>query len=133
MTERMKNIDVAVIYDLWNEYSDAVNDGDFERWITLWAEDSLRVPPSDFGPRQFGKDEIWAAMQPLFESSKQKMIINAEGIEVFGDKAYSYGTFEVSVIPKGGGDTLTIAGNFLTVFAKQDDGSWKIAIDTWNH
>lgn len=133
MTERTKNINVALIHELWNEYAAASNAADLERWLALWAEDGLRVPPSEFGPRQFGRDEIRAVMQPLFESfAESKITINPEGIDVLGSKAYSYGTFELYLVPRDEGEPQTVNGNFLTILVKLADGSWKIAIDTWN-
>jgi uncharacterized protein (TIGR02246 family) len=125
--------DVANVEAVWDEYVAAANDEDTERWLALWAVDGLRVPPSEFGPRQFGKDEIRAVMNPAFAAFDNVITIDSEGIEILGEKAYSYGTFELSLTPKEGGDTLTLIGNFLTILGKQEDGSWKILIDTWNN
>ncbi len=124
--------DVAKVMAVWDEYAAAVNDGDFERWIALWLDDGLRAAPPSMGPRQVGREQIRAAMQPMFESSNQTAIITPEEVQVLGEQAYSYGTFEIAVTPKEGGDTMVLNGNFLTILEKQDDGSWKIAIDTFN-
>jgi uncharacterized protein (TIGR02246 family) len=132
MSERMRNIDVGLVYELWNEYAAAVNAGAFERWISLWLDDGIRMTPSSFGPRQVGKEQIQAAVQPLFDSSDLTATINAEEVQILGERAYSHGTFEMTVTPKGGADTLVLNGNFLTILEKQGDGSWKIAIDCFN-
>lgn len=124
--------DAAKIQEVWDEYTAAVNAGDFERWIALWSDAGLRLPPPATGPRQVGKEQIQAAMQPMFNSSNQTATINAEDLQILGDRAYSYGTFEITVTPKDGGDTLVLNGNFLSILEKQDDGSWKIAIDCFN-
>lgn len=125
--------EVAKIEQVWDEYMATVNEGDIEGWLALWADDGMRVTPSDFGPRQHGKDEIRAAVEPLFAVLDIEMTIDSEGIDVLGEKAYSYGTFVMSSTPKEGGDTGTINGNFMTILEKQEDGSWKILIDTWNY
>jgi uncharacterized protein (TIGR02246 family) len=125
--------DVAKIEDVWDAYTVTVNEGDTEGWLALWADDGLRVTPSDFGPRQHGKDEIRAIMEPAFAALDIEISIDSEGIEVLGEQAYSYGTFTMSSAPKEGGDTATINGNFMTILEKQEDGSWKILIDTWNY
>jgi uncharacterized protein (TIGR02246 family) len=124
--------DVAKVQEVWDEYAAAVNAGDFERWIALWIDDGLRLPPPVLGSRQVGKEEIQAAMQPMFDSSDQTAIINVEDVQILGDRAYSQGTFDITVTPKEGGDTLVLGGSFLTILEKQDDGSWKIAIDCFN-
>jgi len=50
-----------------------------------------------------------------------------------GDRAYSHGLYGFSMTPKAGGDTTKVTGKFLTIFQKQADGSWKIAIDCFNY
>lgn len=125
--------DVAKIEGVWDAYTTTVNEGDAEGWFALWVEDGLRVPPSDFGLRQHGIDEIWANMEPAFAALNMEISINSEGVEVLGEQAYSYGTFTLSTTPKEGGETATVNGNFMTILEKQEDGSWKILIDTWNY
>ena len=56
MMERMRNIDVGLVYELWNEYAAAANDGDMARWLSLWSEDGIQMPPG--APRRVGKAEI---------------------------------------------------------------------------
>jgi uncharacterized protein (TIGR02246 family) len=125
--------DVAKIEEVWDAYTTTVNEGDTENWLALWAEDGMRVTPSEFGPRQHGKDEIRAVMTPVFAALDTEISIDSEGIVVLGEQAYSYGTFVMESTPKEGGDTGTINGNFMTILEKQEDGSWKILIDTWNY
>ena len=52
----MRDIDVALVYELWNEYAAAANDGDMARWISLWIDDGIQMPPDV--PRRVGKEEI---------------------------------------------------------------------------
>ena len=131
--ERNLVSDVAQIYQLWKAYANAINAGDFERWIALWADDCLRAPPSEDGPRQYGKEKIRALMESGFASSRREMTINTEAVDILGEKAYSHGTFTLTINTDEGGDTVTKIGNFLTILEKQVDGSWKILIDTWNY
>jgi uncharacterized protein (TIGR02246 family) len=130
--ERSIVSDVAQIYELWKAYAEAVTAGDFQRWIALWTDEGIRLSPPDLGPRQVGKKEIRAVVQPLFDSSTLTAAINTEGVQILGGQAYSHGTYVITVTPKEGGDTMTLKGNFLTIFAKQADGSWRIAIDCFN-
>ncbi len=124
--------DVAKIQEVWNEYAAASDARDFERWLALWVDDGLRMAPSDFGARQVGKEQIRAVMQPAFDLFDQTGSINSLEIQVMGEWAYSHGAFEIMTTPKGGGDTMVQTGQFLTILVKQDDGSWKIAIDCFN-
>lgn len=132
MTERMKNIDVALVYELWNEYAAAANDGDLERWLSLWTDDGIQMAPD--APARIGKEQIQAAMRPRFDLfNTSSMVINTEEVRMQGDRAYSHGTYRFEMTPEDGGETIRYSGKFLDIVVKQADGSWKIAIDCHNY
>ena len=132
MTVRMKNIDVALIYELWDEYAAAANAGDFVRWMSLWIEDGIQMPPDV--PSRVGKAEIRKEMQPTFDLfNTSKMTIQTEEVRILGDRAYSHGTYTFDMTPKEGRETKSYSGKFLDILEKQVDGSWKIAIDCHNY
>lgn len=129
--ERIQVADVIQVYELWNEYAAAMTAGDMERWLSLWIEGGIRMPPG--APRRVGKEQIRAEMQPRFDLFNTNMTVNPEEVRVLGDQAYSHGLYAFTMTPKGGGDTAEVSGKFLTVLEKQVDGSWKIAIDCFNY
>ncbi|MCP4535853.1 MAG: nuclear transport factor 2 family protein [Chloroflexi bacterium] len=131
MIERVQIADVAQIYELWNEYAAAATAGDMERWLALWVDDGIQMPPG--AERQVGKKQIRTEMQPRFDLFDQKMVIDLEEVRILGDRAYSHGTYEFALTPKEGGETSNGSGKFLTILAKQTDGSWKIVIDCFNY
>ena len=49
-----------------------------------------------------------------------------------GDLAYQRGTFTVAVTPKAGGETHNTSGNFLRIYRRQPDGSWRRVRDMFN-
>ena len=131
MLERIRVADVAQVYGLWSEYAAAAMDGDLERWLALWIEDGIQMPPG--APGRVGKAEIRRGMQPLFDLfDTSKMAIHTEEVRILGERAYSHGTYESEMAPKGGGETKNHSGTFLDILEKQIDGSWKIAIDCRN-
>ena len=131
MSERLKYIDVALIYDLWNKYATAFNDGDLDRLASLWADDGIQLAPC--APPRVGKEQICKAMQPLLERFiTSKMTIRTEAVQIFGDRAYAYGTYTFEGILKKEEESMCYSGEFLDILAKQADGSWKIAIDCHN-
>ena len=130
--ERTKNIDVALIYELWDECATAANAGDLQRWISLWSDDGIQMAPDV--PLRIGKEQIRDAMWAAFDLfDTRNMTIHMEEVRVLGDWAYSYGTFTFEMTPKGGGKTTNCGGKFLDILVKQADGSWKIAIDCHNY
>jgi uncharacterized protein (TIGR02246 family) len=132
ISERMKYIDVALIYDLWNEYATAVNNGDLDRLMSLCADDGIQLAPC--APPRVGKEQICEAMQPLFDRFiTSKMTIHTEAVQIFGDRAYAYGTYTFEGILKKAEESMCYSGKFLDILAKQADGSWRIAIDCHNY
>lgn len=131
MLERSQVSDVAQIYKLWNEYAAAVTAGDMERWLSLWIDNGIQMPPD--APRRAGKETIRAEMRQRFDLFDWRMAIHPDQVQVLGDQAYSYGVYEFVMMPREGGDTSEGTGNFLTILQRQIDGSWKIAIDCFNY
>jgi len=131
MLERSQVSDVAQIYKLWNEYSAAITIGDLERWISLWTQDGIQMPPD--APRRAGKETIRAEMQPLFDHFDWQMSVYLAEVQVLGDQGYSHGSYEFVMTPREGGESIEGTGKFLTILQRQIDGSWKIAIDCFNY
>ena len=130
--ERNMVSEVAKVYELWNEYAAACHAGDFERWLSLWTDDVIQMPPDV--PRRVGKDQIRKAYQPSFDLFDfSNMIINTDEVRILGDQAYSHATYTFDMTPKEGGETTSYSGKFLDILEKQVDGSWKIAIDCHNY
>ena len=132
MQERVLVTDVAKVYQLWNEVAAAMNAGDMERWLALWVDDGMQMPPD--APRRVGKAEIRRGMRSQFDLfDTTKMVVHMEEVRILGEWAYSHGSYEFELVPKGGGETKHYSGNFLDILEKQVDDSWKIAIDCHNY
>jgi uncharacterized protein (TIGR02246 family) len=129
--EREMVSDVAQIYDVWKAYGSAVYEGDLNRWLALWIDDSKRLAPN--APASVGLEQIRIAVEPLFELFDFEAFgVNPDEVQILGDQAYSHGTYGFSMMPKAGGDVIEDRGKFLTILEKQVDGSWKIAVDCFN-
>lgn len=112
--------DEAAILEIWSAYSAARVAGDAETWLGLWDENGIRMPPGvpavDFATFAPGTPE-------RFANPPASMEIKPEEIVVTGDWAYSRGTFTVND---------AVEGKFLTIFRRQDDGTWRIYRDAFN-
>lgn len=128
---KMESSAAKEISELWKEYVAAATAGDLERWINLWTEDGIQMPPD--APRRVGRALIRAEMKPLFDLFNTRMAIYPDETQVSRDQAFTHGLYEVAMTPKEGGDSLEFKGKFLTILRKQADDSWKIAIDCFNH
>ena len=131
MSEMVKYVDVASIYRLLDAYATALNDGDLDRWMALWINEGVLMAPDS--PPRVGKEQIWEAIQPLFDGFiTSSMVIHTEKVQILGDQSYAYGTYTFERIPKEGGVRMSYSGKFLDILAKQADCSWKFAIDCHN-
>ena len=132
MFERAQVADVAQVYELWLEVAAALNNGDLERWLALWSDDGIQMPPG--APRRQGVAEIRKELQSLFDSfDLSEMAIQTEEVRILGDWALTHGTFTFGRTPREWGETKRYTGSFLDVLKKQVDGSWKIAIECFNY
>lgn len=123
--------DIATFKEWGNQYAGAVTAGDMDRWISLWTDDGIQMPPDT--PARFGKEQIRAAMQPLFDLYHTNMTVNCEEARVAGDRAYARGTYTFVMTSKEEGKSIEGTGKFLTILERQLDSSWKIAIDCFNY
>jgi uncharacterized protein (TIGR02246 family) len=122
--------DVAAISGLWKAYASALGDGDLDRWLSLWIPEGIQMPPG--APKRIGMQQIREGNSPLTDLFDSVLDIVPDEIRILGDHAYSHGNFEYTMTPKEGGDAVSGQGKFLTIFVRQADGSWKIAIDCFN-
>jgi uncharacterized protein (TIGR02246 family) len=118
------------VQDIWKEYSASLNAGDLERWLALWADDGIQMPPGE--PALAGKERIRKRNSGLLDQFKLDMGIANEEVRVAGDWAFARGTYKASLIPKQGGAPVPINGKYMTILARQGDGSWKIYRDIFN-
>jgi ketosteroid isomerase-like protein len=66
---------------------------------------------------QFKFDEHWMPVETVVD----------------GDLAYQRGTFSVTASPKSGsGPSRTTRGNFLRIYRRQSDGSWRMSRDMFS-
>jgi ketosteroid isomerase-like protein len=59
---------------------------------------------------------------------KVSWVASKAEVAASGDLGYTYGTYTDQLKTKSGRDT-TIYGNYVTVWKKQPDGSWKFLVD----
>lgn len=125
--------DVAQIRELYDEYAVAMDVGDFERWISLLADDCLQMAPD--APPRVGTEQLRAVYQPAFDQYNYDNIVYTEEVrvQILGDWAYAHSTYTFDMTPKEGGETMNLSGKFLEILKRQADGSWMIAIDCHNY
>ena len=125
--------DITAIEEMLNQYGVACNTGDFDLWISLWADDGIQMPPG--ATARIGKAQILEAMKPLFDQMTLDIAITSiEETKVYGDLGLTHCNYTLAVTPKAGGETIIAMpdGKALTLYERQTDGSWKIVYDCFN-
>ncbi len=125
--------DIAAINEILNQYAVTCNTGDFDLWISLWADDGVQMPPG--APARIGKEQIREGMKPTFDQMNLYIAITSiEEPKVYGDLGLTRCTYTLKMTPKAGGETINAMpdGKALTLYERQSDGSWKIVYDCFN-
>jgi uncharacterized protein (TIGR02246 family) len=122
--------DLAAITQFNQQYLKAINDGDIAALSQLTDEDHIMIAPGRAPVA--GKQANDSAMGRAFEQFKIDEKWEPVETVVDGSLAYQRGTFTVSATPKGGNTARTTHGNFLRIYRRQPDGSWRMTRDMFN-
>ncbi len=122
--------DIAAIEEVLNQYAVAFNAGDLELWLSLMTDETIKMPPD--APAIFGKEELRANNEPLFDNFTLEMALFPEEAQVDGDLGFARGTYTFLLTPKAGGEPIYMDGKYLTIWKRQADGSWKMSHDCYN-
>lgn len=123
--------DIVAIENLMNQYGAALNAGDLELWISLWAENGIQMPPN--APAVIGKEQIRAKFESIFPVFIFNMIVTTKEVRTAGDLAFARGTYTLSLTPREEGEIINIDGKYLSILERQADGSWKFSRDCFNN
>ncbi len=117
--------------DVLKEYGAALTSGDLERWISLWTESGVQMAPD--APKRRSRDEVRAAMQPVFDLYEHEMAVDPQVVRLADDWGFVRGDFTHEMSSKVNEERSRRTGKFLTIVEKQSDGAWKIACDCFNY
>ena len=120
----------AAADSIFAKYAASLAAGDADAWATLWAEDGVQMPPD--APAVVGIPQIREKLRGLLAQYHFEMRIHTEEVRTAGEWAYARGSYQATLTPKSGGAGIPIDGKFLTILARQADGSWRIYRDIFN-
>jgi uncharacterized protein (TIGR02246 family) len=120
----------AAVEGIWKEYAASLNAGDINRWMALWTDDGVQLPPDE--PPVVGKNKIRARNEAVLQKFNFDIGITNQEAHTAGDWGFSRGVYRATLTPKQGGAPISIDGKYLTILARQGDGSWKIHRDIFN-
>lgn len=110
------------------QWTQEFNQGDASRLAGLYAHDAVLMPPSD--ETLISREAIEAywkrTLQGLSDYSVDIVQSRAEG-----NVLYAAGIWSANVAGADG-KPVVVGGNVLRVMERQEDGSWKLRVETWN-
>jgi uncharacterized protein (TIGR02246 family) len=119
-----QSTDIAAIKQLAEDWRSGWIAGDTERVLSLYAEEPVLMPQGQ--PAISGKENI----RPLYEAVMKEVEFESQykvmDVEVSGYLGYFWCDYTLTATPKAGGETLEVAGKYMCIVKRQDDGSWKI-------
>jgi uncharacterized protein (TIGR02246 family) len=124
--------DVQAVTTLEAAWIKDMNSKDLDKFVSYFAEDGCGLYPG--GGILTGKPAIKAAMAPFFADPNFSLMgqstraVASKG----GDMVYSQGTYTMTMTDPKTKKLMTDKGKYLTIYAKQADGSWKAVADTFN-
>lgn len=123
--------EVEELRSLDADLGQAINARDAAAIAAFYADDAILMPTAE--PLVRGKAAIaeeWKHILaiPAFENESR-----LGGVEVSsaGDLAYTYGSYRSRLMGEDGKLTME-PGKWLTIWKKRPDGSWRIAVETYN-
>ena len=110
-----------------DDWRNAVNAGDIDRILEIAADDLEMMPAGQ--PAVSGTDahELLRGFVNQFTADLQPF--SNEEIIVCGEWAFQRLTYQITLTPKGGGDSITEQGDGIHMFRRDTAGTWRLAKD----
>src|ERR1700691_3284581 len=122
--QAVKNVEAAWLKDAATK--------DPEKWTGYFTEDGSGLYPG--AATVTGEAALRAVVAPMLADPNFSLIFQSDRAMASkgGDMVYTQGTYTMTLSDPKTKKPVTDKGKFLTVYAKQPDGSWKVVADTFN-
>lgn len=126
-----READLAALLEADKAWAQTAINKEMENLHSYFLSDAVVLAPH--APIAEGFDAVSAAFDQMYALPGFSLSWQAASSEVAssGDLGYTIGTYELSF---DGPDDAQIKdnGKYMTVWKKQDDGAWKVAVDMFN-
>jgi uncharacterized protein (TIGR02246 family) len=124
------NSDIQAIAEIRERTMQAENDGDADFVKSVCTEDIVVMPPGMQAVS--GRSAALGFMHGFLEQFDLQILYVSAEIQIDGDIAYDRGTYSQHLAAKDGGTVATENGNYLWIYRRAADGTWKMARIIWN-
>ena len=112
------------------QFEAAENAGSGVQFRSYFSDDLVMMGPNK--PPVTGGDSVAALMRAFHDEFAVQVEYNSQEIVVSGDWAFDRGTEHYTLTPRAGGAPIRKSGNYLYLYQRQEDGSWKQSRVMWN-
>lgn len=107
-------------------------EGNTEKTLSLYASDAISLP--SYEPMHEGIAAIRKASEEMSKSGWKCISFEPTTVKVLvnGNQITEIGLYKISFSMTGMDKPMDDHGKYLTVWEKQNDGSLKVKIETWN-
>lgn len=121
----------ATLMNLETQFMNAAASKGSAGYMSYYAADAVELPNGVDAIK--GKDNIAGTMGFLDQGNKLTWKPDFADMAASGDLGYTYGTYVLTSKDKDkDGKPIVEQGKYLTIWKKQPDGSWKVAVDMGN-
>lgn len=116
-----------------DKLAQSVIDDDMDAILAFYTDDVIDMPA--YHPMMRGKEEVADEMKKNMEMDEGKITkfsFTVKEVIADGDLAVDVGTYSLLYESPQMPNPWPDEGNYVTVWEKQDDGSWLIKASTWN-
>ena len=106
-----------------SRFVEAYNAGRIDELLAVYSDDYLKLRN---GASPETKVDTHRRLNAVFDQFHTRVDVKVDEIQTSGDMAFSRGSYEVSLAPKGGGESQTIRRRSLEVWRKES-GKWRVA------
>jgi len=120
------------IEKLNQEIGAAMVSGDYDKGLSFYTKDVISLP--NYQPMLRGVDAIKKSNEEMAKAGWKvnDFKINTMSVTSCNNMITEIGTFQISFTMQDMDKPMTDVGKYITIWEKQQDGSLKIKIETWN-
>jgi uncharacterized protein (TIGR02246 family) len=122
--------EIRAIEALMEKYVSGYESQDVDSFVDVFTSDAVRMPPN--GSVIAGVEQIRAYYEDWFARETLDVMVTPTEIQVAGDWAYAWGTYDAKVTLADDQGTRTDQGKFLNIYKKGSDGQWRFHRNIWN-
>ena len=120
--------ETSAIQSLNSGWDKALNKGNTSELVKSYTDNAVVMPPSsEILTNHAAIKNYWDGLRKVGVNDYAIHIID---LRIEGDKAYQTALWEATRTADG--NVIQFEGNMSNVLERQKDGSWKIALQSWN-